>query len=383
MAPGLVRGQDRHVALRQSGVRLLVARRQQEERGTTGTAEEEGAETLGSVAGRLWEDLGFLEPEEARRALRRGGAQPPARAALADEPRRRRIVTELLGLQRDPGAGSCATMRCGMWWCRRSMSRTRCARVRSSSGTIVSRTSSCRWRATSCARRSRRSALYAEVLKRLLTEDEHGPDWKRKMQEAVSKFQSQITHIARLTDDLVDVARLESERLSIERKPVDLKSVLVRVREQSVAASAQPPVKLTLRDQPRQGDGQRRRGAAASGGGQPAQQCRPSRGRDRSDRLELECGPVRWETQSADRGEDSGPGSRPRSWRRCSRASRRGRAPRWRRAAASASALHLARNHRAARRHDPGALQGGRRVDLHRRGCRWPSDRAVLRGRGG
>jgi signal transduction histidine kinase len=93
-------------------------------------------------------------------------------------------------------------------------------------------------------------SMYAEVLKRLLAEDERSPDWKRKMQEAVSKFQSQISHIARLIDDLVDMARLESDRLSIECKPVDLKSVLPRAREQSLAAAPAMPVRLHLPNQP-------------------------------------------------------------------------------------------------------------------------------------
>jgi signal transduction histidine kinase len=72
------------------------------------------------------------------------------------------------------------------------------------------------------------------------------------MQEVVSKFQTQIAHIARLADDLVDVARLESERLSIERKPLDLRTVLIRARDQSVAASPQVPVRLRMPDQPAQ-----------------------------------------------------------------------------------------------------------------------------------
>ena len=227
----------------------LVARRQQEERGTTGTAEEEGAETLGSVAGRLWEDLGFLEPEEARRVF--------------DEAVRSRQPVRLsrMSLGGDESSQS-------FWDC--SVIPVREVRDDAVRHVVVSaidvtdqvrareeleRNDRLKDQFLSLASHELRTPLtplsmYAEVLKRLLTEDEHGPDWKRKMQEAVSKFQSQITHIARLTDDLVDVARLESERLSIERKPVDLKSVLVRVREQSVAASAQPPVKLTLRDQP-------------------------------------------------------------------------------------------------------------------------------------
>src|SRR5262249_34752483 len=93
-------------------------------------------------------------------------------------------------------------------------------------------------------------SMYAEGGKRLLAQDERGPGWKRKMQEAVNKFQSQITHIARLTDDLIDVARLESDRLSIERKPLDLKSLLARAREQSLAAAPSTPVKLCLPDRP-------------------------------------------------------------------------------------------------------------------------------------
>src|SRR5262249_1826156 len=95
-------------------------------------------------------------------------------------------------------------------------------------------------------------SMYAEVLKRLLSDPEHGPEWKRKTQEAVNKFQAQISHIARLTDDRVDGAGLESDRLSIEGKPGDLKSMLARAREQSLAAAPDTPVKLEVPDQPKQ-----------------------------------------------------------------------------------------------------------------------------------
>ena len=54
---------------------------------------------------------------------------------------------------------------------------------------------------------------------------------------------------------------LESGRLSVERKPVDLKALLSRAREQSIASSPEISVKLSLPDEPKQvivnGDQQR------------------------------------------------------------------------------------------------------------------------------
>jgi len=92
-------------------------------------------------------------------------------------------------------------------------------------------------------------SVYAELLKRLLDQKEEGPEWRRQMRDAVAKFKGQIDQIARLTDDLVDVARIESGRLSIERKHVDLKALLIRAKEQVLAAH-RLDVRLHVPDRP-------------------------------------------------------------------------------------------------------------------------------------
>jgi two-component system CheB/CheR fusion protein len=211
------------------------------------------------LAGRRWQDLGFLAPEAARVAFEE--------AVAMREPRRlARLRMEIAGAET-------------MWDC--SLIPVQEAHQQEIRHVVVSavdvtdqvraqaeleRTDRLKDQFLALASHELRTPLtplsmYSEVLRKLLAERNRDPAWERRMLDTVGKFQSQISQIARLTDDLVDVARLESGRLSVERKPVDLKALLSRAREQSIASSPEISVKLSLPDEPKQvivnGDQQR------------------------------------------------------------------------------------------------------------------------------
>ena len=218
-----------------------------------GTSDPKGkAVHMGSgITGRRWEDLGFLAPEEARAAF--------DEVVVTREPKRLSRVSlavpdgpvtiwdcSLIPVL-EPNQGSIRVVVVS------AVDVTEDVRAHEE----LQRTDRLKDEFLSLASHELRTPLqplrvYTEVLNRLLLEDRRGPEWTRQMQEALAKFQLQITHIARLTDDLVDVARLESDRLSIEKKPVDLKALLIRAREQSLASSPTMGVRLQLPAQPAQ-----------------------------------------------------------------------------------------------------------------------------------
>ena len=63
-----------------------------------------------------------------------------------------------------------------------------------------------------------------EVLARILPDEE-------RMQSAVAIVRRQITHLSRLVDDLLDVSRITQGRIELQRKPVDLATVVSQAME--------------------------------------------------------------------------------------------------------------------------------------------------------
>jgi two-component system CheB/CheR fusion protein len=86
--------------------------------------------------------------------------------------------------------------------------------------------------------------VYSEMVTRLMEESDRGQDWERRVKEAVGKFRKQIGHIERLTNDLLDAARLQEGRFAIDREPVDLRRVLEQAREVALVQSPSPPVEV-------------------------------------------------------------------------------------------------------------------------------------------
>jgi two-component system CheB/CheR fusion protein len=69
---------------------------------------------------------------------------------------------------------------------------------------------------------------YSEALTRLVSQPpEAGKKAERDQQmiQMVDKFRGQLKHLARLTDDLLDVSRLQSGKFSLREEPVDLRKV--------------------------------------------------------------------------------------------------------------------------------------------------------------
>jgi signal transduction histidine kinase len=73
---------------------------------------------------------------------------------------------------------------------------------------------------------------YADGLSRLAADNEKGSSWDPRLSEMIGKFRKQLRHLSRLTDDLLDVARLQTGKFSLERRPVRLVEVINHAVEQ-------------------------------------------------------------------------------------------------------------------------------------------------------
>ncbi|HKO22874.1 MAG TPA: CheR family methyltransferase [Candidatus Eisenbacteria bacterium] len=91
-------------------------------------------------------------------------------------------------------------------------------------------------------------AAYVEVLAHLIAEKRRGPEWERQMGDIVAKFRRQIEYLSRLTEDLVDISRIRSGRLSLDQKPVDLKQAVEDGRDQAVAIGRGVAVEVEVED---------------------------------------------------------------------------------------------------------------------------------------
>jgi PAS domain S-box-containing protein len=72
------------------------------------------------------------------------------------------------------------------------------------------------------------------------------------LRRSVAAISRQATHLARLTDDLLDVARITSRQIELERQPVDLRTTLSLAWEaqRHRAEAKQQQVTMTLPDRP-------------------------------------------------------------------------------------------------------------------------------------
>jgi two-component system CheB/CheR fusion protein len=78
-------------------------------------------------------------------------------------------------------------------------------------------------------------AAYVELLAHLLSEKRRDVEWERQMNDVVGKFRRQIGYMSRLTEDLVDIARIRSGNLSLDLKPVSLRRIVEEGRDQALA----------------------------------------------------------------------------------------------------------------------------------------------------
>jgi len=87
-------------------------------------------------------------------------------------------------------------------------------------------------------------SAYAEVLRQLIADRNRGPNWDRQLQQISDSFQRQVAQMSRLTDDLLDVARLQSGRFTLKREPTDLRQVVEEAIDRARHVAGQPPVDL-------------------------------------------------------------------------------------------------------------------------------------------
>src|SRR5262245_12835680 len=74
---------------------------------------------------------------------------------------------------------------------------------------------------------------YSDALARIASDNENGSNWDPRIGEMIGKFRKQLRHLNRLTDDLLDVARLQTGKFSLERRPVNLIGVIEQAVEQA------------------------------------------------------------------------------------------------------------------------------------------------------
>jgi two-component system, chemotaxis family, CheB/CheR fusion protein len=85
---------------------------------------------------------------------------------------------------------------------------------------------------------------YSELLARMVVEVDKSGDWNTRFADMMAKLQRQLGHLGRMTDDLLDVGRLQSGKLTIEQRPVNLTDLLPQIVEQ--VRTVRPGNALTL-----------------------------------------------------------------------------------------------------------------------------------------
>ena len=70
-------------------------------------------------------------------------------------------------------------------------------------------------------------------------------EWLAPFVELAPRMRRQVDYLARLTDDLLDVARLQTGTFGLDRQPVDLRNVVRQAREQGAQIAGAPPIELS------------------------------------------------------------------------------------------------------------------------------------------
>jgi two-component system, chemotaxis family, CheB/CheR fusion protein len=91
---------------------------------------------------------------------------------------------------------------------------------------------------------------YSEALIRLASQPGGQPDRDQRIAQMAGKFHQQIKLLARLTDDLLDMARLQSGKLSLQERPVDLARLIEKAIEEARLISPRHTIRFEKEDQP-------------------------------------------------------------------------------------------------------------------------------------
>jgi chemotaxis methyl-accepting protein methylase/signal transduction histidine kinase len=89
-------------------------------------------------------------------------------------------------------------------------------------------------------------SAYAEVLRQMIGERHHGPNWDQQLQQITDSFQRQVAQMSRLTDDLLDVARLQSGRYTLKRERIDLRGIVQEAVDRARHVAERPAVRVDL-----------------------------------------------------------------------------------------------------------------------------------------
>jgi two-component system, chemotaxis family, CheB/CheR fusion protein len=85
---------------------------------------------------------------------------------------------------------------------------------------------------------------YSEALMRLIEQQGGDSDRDKKIAQMVGKFRGQLKHLSRLTDDLLDVARLQSGKFSLQEETVNLAEVVEQAVEEVRLLSPAPAIQF-------------------------------------------------------------------------------------------------------------------------------------------
>jgi len=85
---------------------------------------------------------------------------------------------------------------------------------------------------------------YSEALMRLVSQPSDDSARDQKIAQMAGKFRGQLKHLTRLTDDLLDVSRLQSGKLSLQEAEVNLVEVIELAVEEARLNGSKPMIQF-------------------------------------------------------------------------------------------------------------------------------------------
>jgi len=89
---------------------------------------------------------------------------------------------------------------------------------------------------------------YSEVMARLAAEPEKTPEWERRFTDVLDRQRRQLQYLGRMTDDILDVGRLQNRKLTLNSRPVDLTALLPQALHQARTLRPEQPLKAEMPD---------------------------------------------------------------------------------------------------------------------------------------
>jgi two-component system CheB/CheR fusion protein len=89
-------------------------------------------------------------------------------------------------------------------------------------------------------------AAYVELLAHLVSENRRDPEWGQRVNDVTTKLRRQIGYMSRLTEDLVDISRIRSGKLTLDLKSTDLRRIVEQGRDQALALVRNGSIQLQV-----------------------------------------------------------------------------------------------------------------------------------------